>query len=126
MQFSCRMTMKRKIIITSPHPPMLRLKSQVFEGWNSRIKIALCHPNSLLLCDTIKIYFPPWPHPFSRQDEQSYSVGLWVFFLNLFESMCGLGFIYSMQFKLFTEYRIIHILMGFYITLITEIFSSKT
>lgn len=40
--------------------------------------------------------------------------------------MCGLGFIYSMQFKLFTEYRIIHILMGFYITLITEIFSSKT
>lgn len=112
-----------KKIITSPHPPILRLK--VFKDWNSRIKTALCRPNSLLLCDTIKIYFPPWPHPFSKQDEQSYSVGFGVF-LNLFESMCGLGFIYSMQFKLFTEYRIIHILMGFYITLITEIFSSKT
>lgn len=78
---------QRKVIITSPHPPMLRLKSQVFEGWNSRIKIALCRPNSLLLCDTIKIYFPPWPHPFSRQDEQSYSVRFGGFFWT-FLSQC--------------------------------------
>lgn len=50
----------------------------------------------------------------------------WLGFFYLFESMCGLGFIYSMPFKLFTENTIIHILVGFNITLITEIFASKT
>lgn len=47
-------------------------------------------------------------------------------FFYLFEPMCGLGFIYSMQLKLFTENRIIHTLVGFNIRLNTEIFAAKT
>lgn len=77
----------------------------------------------------LKAAFPHVLTPFGGQDEQSYSVFLVVFcffFFYLFESMCGLGFIYSMPFKLFTENTIIHILVGFNITLITEIFASKT
>lgn len=74
----------------------------------------------------LKAIFPHGLTPFSGQDEQRYSVFLVGFFFYLFESMCGLGFIYSMPFKLLTENRIIHILVGFNITLITEIFASKT
>lgn len=61
------------------------------------------------------------PHVVGRMNR-----AIQYFFFYLFESMCGLGFIYSRQFKLFTENRIIHILVGFNIILITEIFASKT
>lgn len=112
--------MTNKTIMTTSPPTYVKVeKSSIQE---------LATPESRLLCVVLihfsceiqlKAIFPHGLTPVSGQDEQSYSVFL-------FESMCGLGFIYSMQFKLFTENRIIHILVGYNITLITEIFASKT
>lgn len=102
---------------------MLRLKSQVLKSWKHHELRLPCTVLIHFSCVIqLKDLFPHGLTPFSEQDEQSYS----VFFFYLFESMCGLGFIYSMKFKLFSENRIIHILVGFNITLITEIFASKT
>lgn len=121
MQISCRMTNKTKIITTSPPTyvkvekssirrleiPELRLPSAVLIHYSCVIQLKYIFPHGLT----------PSVGRMNRAIQD--------FFFYLLESMCGLGFIYSVQFKLFTEHRIIHFLVGFNIMLIKKYLLQK-
>lgn len=116
MQISCRMTNKTKIIITSPPTYVKVEKSSIRRLETPELRLpcaALIHYSYVIQLK----YTSPMASPLQWA---GWTELFRISFFYLLESMCGLGFIYSMQFKLCTEYRIIHFLVGFNITLIKK------
>lgn len=121
MQISCRMTNKTKIITTSPSTYVKVEKSSIHKLETPELRLpcaVLIHFSRIV---QLKYTFPHGLTPSVGRMNRA----IQDFFFYLLESMCGLGFIYSVQFKLFTEYRIIHILVGFNITLIEKYLLQK-